>query len=89
MDKYDNFPGDELFSLDLTIAKFILPRLKEFKKVSNANDGWDEALDEMIIAFQLMIDNDGEIGLFNDKEKMNTIYEGLDSFRDNFFSLWY
>lgn len=57
----------DTWNLDYTIAEYILPRLKEFKKVNNAYPGrgemdtpekWDTALDKMITAFQLVIDTD-------------------------------
>ena len=47
----------ETWNLDYTIAKFVLPRLKLFKKLNNGYPGregmetkekWDEALNKMI-----------------------------------------
>ena len=55
----------DTWTLDTTIAEFVLPRLKLFKKVNNGYPGidemdtpekWDEALDKMIIAFQYVLD---------------------------------
>lgn len=57
----------ETWYLDITIAEFILPRLKLFKKLNNGYPGidemytpekWDEALDKMIIAFQYISEDD-------------------------------
>ncbi|MFQ7494807.1 hypothetical protein [Faecalibacillus intestinalis] len=59
----------ETWSLDCNIAKYILPRLKLFKKLNNGYPGregmeteekWDEALDKMIWSFE-QIANDYEI----------------------------
>lgn len=57
-------PYSDLWSLDITIAKFVLPRLKKFKKENIGYPGidemdtpekWDEALDKMILAFEYVI----------------------------------
>lgn len=69
----------ECWNLDLTIADFIVPRLKQFKKDNNGYPGrddmdtpekWDAALDKMIRAFEL-----AKIDIFDlpsvwDNEKM-------------------
>lgn len=52
----------ELWNLDHTIAEWIVPRLKQFKKINITYPGrppmdtpekWDAALDKMILAFEL------------------------------------
>ena len=50
---------EELYDLDITIAKFILPRLIAFKqhseglpRVNMSREEWDEILDKMIYAFE-------------------------------------
>lgn len=57
----------ETWSLDVNLAKYIIPRLKKFKKLNNGYPGidemdtpekWDEALDKMIQAFEYVIDFD-------------------------------
>lgn len=57
-------PYSDLWSLDITIAKFVLPRLKKFKKENigypgieemDTHEKWDEALDKMILAFEYVI----------------------------------
>lgn len=57
----------ETWALDCTIAEFVLPRLKKFKKISLTYPGigeadtpekWDAILDKMILAFQYCIDCD-------------------------------
>lgn len=54
------FDDTELWNLDLTFAKFMLPRLKEFRKKTcsypselNNIDEWNKILDEMIEGLQL------------------------------------
>ena len=57
----------ETWSLDVTLAKYIIPRLKKFKELENGYPGrdemdtpekWDDALDKMIQAFEYVIDYD-------------------------------
>lgn len=54
----------ELWNLDYNIAKYLLPRLKAFKKntmsipASLTEDEWDNILDKMIIAFEYIIAED-------------------------------
>lgn len=54
----------ELWNLDYTIAKFVLPRLIEFKENTisfpgygevDTRDKWDAALQKMITAFEYII----------------------------------
>lgn len=54
----------ETWSLDYTIAKFVLPRLEYFKRVNNGYPGrdemdtpekWDAALDKMINSFRIIV----------------------------------
>lgn len=54
----------ELSNLDRTIAKFVLPRLKEFRKVANGYplslekfEDWEKILDKMIQSFELVLDD--------------------------------
>ena len=57
----------ETWNLDVTFARYIIPRLKKFKELSNGYPGdeemdtpekWDDALDKMIQAFEYVIDYD-------------------------------
>lgn len=57
----------ECFDLYYTVASFILPRLKQFKKDTIAYPGsgemdtpekWDAALDKMILAFEYIVEDD-------------------------------
>ena len=86
------FDNTELWNLDMTISRFILPRLKEFKDCTygypakfKSHKEWDEILDKMIEAFELTSSDKSWYDL--DKDKI--IKEGLDLFREYFFALWY
>lgn len=57
----------DLWNLDITIANFVVPRLKEFKEKTDGYPGrddmdtpekWDEALDKMILAFEYVVNWD-------------------------------
>lgn len=57
-------PYSDLSNLDITIANFVLPRLKKFKKENMGYPGreemdtpekWYEALDKMILSFEYVI----------------------------------
>lgn len=88
---------NETWALDQNIAKYILPRLKLFKKDSitypgsgdmNTVEKWDEALDKMIYAFECLEQDD--YGLHDEncadkwKEIKPKIEEGL-----FLFAKWY
>lgn len=52
----------DLWNLDVTFAQFIIPRLKEFKKQTNAHpatmtwEEWITILDKMIYGFEKMLE---------------------------------
>jgi hypothetical protein len=91
------FSDADLWSLDYTIAKFVLPRLKAFREMNGAYPGtepmgtdekWDAALDEMIWAMQFVVDDfkcDAEIN----SENYDRCQKGLELFGRWFCSLWY
>jgi len=88
----------ETWSLDITIAKYILPRLKAFRKdicgeypcVLNSKEEWYEIIDKMILSFQLITDGAMfDIMYEHERQKVETsINEGLDLFRKYYFNLW-
>lgn len=82
----------ELWNLDNTIAIFVLPRLKTFKKVSNGYpesagsfDEWMRILDKMIAAFELLAE---DVSIL-EKDKQAVIKEGLQLFADYYQALWW
>jgi len=98
------FDDSELWNLDHTIAKFILPRLKRFKEICHGypselhvdGDGkigekrWDEILDKMIISFEAVINMDETI--LEGKEAYEAANkhhkEGMKLFCEYFGNLW-
>ena len=90
------FDNSELWNLDITIAKFVIPRLKAFKKIITDNNepfiiGGDytfyEVLDKIINAFEIIVDDNRPDHLHNhDNEKVT---EGLLLFVKYYSHLWY
>lgn len=82
------FDDSELWELYMTITKFILPRLILFKKKHYSEpsgmvfEQWNDILDEMIEAFELI-----EKGECEDVEKKK-IEKGLRTFAKYFTKLW-
>lgn len=85
------FDDSELWSLDVTISKFILPRLKAFKDIAGGYPGgmtaeyWEQTLDHMIEAFELQ----AECKFSHTKEEEKKIEDGLKLFTNYFGHLWY
>lgn len=97
------FSDEELWSLDITIIKFIYPRLKRFRDLGphsfpselNSYQEWQDILDKMVNAFEIIIEDINEDRLFLflssdivQQEKIQTVEEGLELFHKWFFALW-
>ena len=87
----------DTWNLDVAIAKFVLPRLKLYKKLTNGYPGipgysyeqWMDDIDKMIAAFEL-IANDSNFKLFKQNSmEAEIIEDGLDLFRKYYFDLWW
>ena len=92
----------ETWNLDYTIAKFVLPRLKLFKKLNNGYPGygeantpekWDALLDKIIWSFE-QIANDYEIYAsinFKDFDCMDKYKELNDKIQEGLmlFAKWF
>jgi hypothetical protein len=89
------FDDTELWSLDLTIAAFVEPRLRAFIDTFQArsvpsdmeSEDWLEKLEKMHRAFYLIVKEDGKM-MPPDSPESKEIEEGLDLFREYFFHLW-
>lgn len=101
---------NETYSLDITIANFILPRLKLFKKLNNgfpsckemdSFEKWNETLDKMINAFELISCGDSHYNCWDItknsyeeikpllEQKQKEVDEGLWLFSKWFQHLWW
>lgn len=91
--KERGFDDTELWNLDETMAAFMLPRLKRFKKITHSYppdltpEQWDKKLDKMIEAFELICDSKWEtIQELRKEEKI--IKKGLKVFFKYYRDLW-
>ena len=87
---YKDYPDEDLWNLDKTICKFVLPRLKEFRRQSPCypmdikHEEWLQILDKMIEAFELSSTYD----ILNDKDNKK-VEDGLLLFAKYFQCLWW
>ena len=82
----------DLWSLDMTIAKFALPRLARFRQIDHGYpvgmtaEQWDESLADMEYALRSSITDDK---WFDDDIDWDRVSRGLESFGKNFRHLWW
>lgn len=95
------FSDEELWALNETIAKFIIPRLKRLQEVKHGypsnitQEEWDDILNKIIRAFEIVLIEDDFYGHGNVDEwqEHRKIYdkkkkEGLELFAKYFDNLW-
>ena len=88
----NDYPIEEVWNTDNTIAQLIVPRLQAFKALDKHGycpdfkgmREWNNAIQKMIDAFELL----KYAGRVNTKEEERTMEEGLDLFRKYFRHLW-
>ena len=96
--KYDvqlatrGFDDSDWWGLDMTIAKFTLPRLQAFKEgamsfpSSMTSEEWNEILAKMITSFEIILDS--ERWPAPSKEDAQLVQEGCEMFGKHFTNLW-
>lgn len=92
--KERGWSDDELWSLDNTLAKLILPRLKRFRKISSGfpysetetQETWYEKIDKMIFAFEFYSKDVLDILSKKDYKKVD---QGLNLFAKYYGNLWF
>ena len=87
---FRGFGDNELWNFDITIAKYMVPRLKRFKQLQHGypanlkEEEWNEILDQIIYSFELKLDDED---VFD--KKFRADYElGLLYFAKYFDHLW-
>jgi len=88
------FDDRDLWSLDHTIVKFVLPRLIRFREVASGYPGnltekkWNKILDQMIYSMKAICDEweNTAIGAQDEEKKIN---RGLYLFGKYFRGLWW
>ena len=91
--KHD-YPIEEVWNTDNTLAQLIVPRLQAFKALDKHGGPsdfmdireWNNAIQKMIDAFELLIDED-KLGIFT-KDEEEAIEHGLELFSKYFRYLW-
>src|SRR5574344_1751322 len=83
---------NDIWSLDYTLAKYILPRLKRFKQINRSSypsfeltkTEWKEILNKMIWSFDYIIKNNESNELLEIEKENKQCQEGLDLFAKYF-----
>jgi hypothetical protein len=87
------FDDGETWSLDKTLARLILPRLKRFKEVSItypahlSPEVWEQYLAHMIAAFEILASEETYLTMSDDDLKK--IKSGLWLFHEHYLDLWW
>jgi hypothetical protein len=93
--KERGWDDSETWSLDTTIARLVLPRLKRFKEVNCGYPGflsiekWDEILDHMIYAMEVCSDEELYYGCKLKKKDWKRVSKGFKLFGKYFQNLWW
>lgn len=89
------FDSTELWDLQITLAQFILPRLKAFKDNTGGHplditqEEWVSSIDRMIWSFEQIVNDDNFKETLEERLAYNErIQKGLHLFAENFRSLW-
>ncbi len=84
----------DTWSLDIPVAKFVLPRLRRFKELNNgypcdmSEKEWDGKIDQMIEAFDLLLKiENGDVE--DTVEMWEKIQVGFRLFGENLRALWW
>lgn len=93
MKNYNEFDDNETWSLDQTIAKFILPRLKRYRDINFSpplgltDDEWNDILNRMIVSFGIAAD-DSRYSKMN-KDELKIFEDGFEQFHKYFKELYW
>lgn len=84
----------DTWNLDVTMARFIHPRLVRFKELNNGYPGditweeWNEILDDMIYAMEICSDDDFT-KYMGDNEVWERVERGTEYLGEYFRALWW
>ena len=88
--------NEECWGLDITLAKYILPRLEKFE-ILNTNihpcefknmEEWHKIINKMIYSFKFILKDELIIDIELSKAEDKRVQEGLDLFARYFRDLW-
>lgn len=90
------YSDKELWNLDATLAKWILPRLKAFKEhnigypsFKSSKEEWDAELETMIKAFEFYMIDPFDVNEKEREEQNKIIKKGFILFGKRIGHLWY
>ena len=92
--KHGKIQDNEIWDLDDTLARYILPRLKRFRQIKTNSypsrlsglEEWYQIIDKMIYSFNKCIEDEWD---YSNLEEENRIYqEGMNLFAEYFRDLW-
>lgn len=88
---YDSFYECETWSLDISIARFILPRLEylyeQFESNCDTEDSWIKEYKKMKEGLEIIAREDACI-LVPDSREYKKVHQALDLLRKWFLTLW-
>lgn len=91
--------AEEVWSLDMTLAKYILPRLMKYKEINTMSypcgfksvEEWHNVIDKMIFSFDWFLSYHGKAKyktIEEYKRDENKYKEGMNLFSEYFSDLW-
>jgi hypothetical protein len=83
--KTRGFSNEDLWNLDITIAEFVLPRLKVFRGCCSPD--MEKHVEDMIAAFKIILSADGELLSLSTKDQI-VVKRGLNKFAKYYRGLW-
>jgi len=85
------FDESETWALNLTIAKFIIPRLELYEEIAkdvlNREPELIKEIEKFLNAMKLIVENEGVV--FDNDEDYETYNKGIEAFPKIFNSLWW
>lgn len=87
--KSRGFDDTELWSLDISMAEFILPRLKAYRDLMKQRTIFaiEDEVNDMIAAFEIIC-TDNFKARFEDEPEFEVVRRGLKAFSEYYLALW-
>lgn len=82
------FTDEDMWDLDIYLAKLILPRLKRFKELASGKVFFDFPLDKMIEAFEIIANDNFDWWQLTEEDHLK-IKNGLQAFAKYYSELWW
>jgi hypothetical protein len=85
------FDDSETWSLDLTFANFMIPRLKRFIEIKeqSCDKKYIKDLKFILKTLKMIVKDEGACDFLYDPKQKQKVEKGLKLLSDNFLSLWW